>query len=150
VVREILALMGIDATIVEARGQEGERVLDVSGPGSGDVIGRHGEVLDAIEYLANRMLERAGHAARVVLDAAGYRAERRASLAVLAHRLAERARRRGKPVTLEALSPGDRRTVYLALKSENGVTARSLGQGLKRKLVIIPEGRRRGVVKAAK
>lgn len=150
VLREILALMGIDGTVVEGQGQEGERVLDVTGPGRADVIGRRGEVLDALEYVVNRILERAGDAARFVLDAAGYRAERRASLAELAHRLAERARRRGKPVTLEALSPADRRTLYLALRAEGGVTARSLGQGMKRKLVIIPEGRRRGVGKAAK
>jgi spoIIIJ-associated protein len=150
VLRDILRLMAIDATVLAAAGQKGERELRVEGPASSQVIGRRGEVLDALEYLINRIAERGGRqSGRFVLDAEGYRAKRSASLEELAHRLAERARRRGKPVTLNLLSPGDRRTVYLALQSENGIAARSIGQGFYRKLVIIPEGARRGGGKAA-
>jgi len=146
---DILRLMAIDATVLVADGQKGTRVLRVEGPESPHVIGRRGEVLDALEYVINRMAERGGRQGRrFALDAEGYRAQRNASLEKLARRLAERARRRGKPVTLNPLSPGDRRTVYRALQSENGIAARSIGQGYYRKLVIIPGGVRRGGGKA--
>lgn len=148
--RDILRLMAIDATVLAADGQEGAQVLRVEGPESPQVIGRRGEVLDALEYLINRIGERGGRQdRRFVLDAEGYRAKRSARLEELARRLAARARQRGKPVTLNPLSPGDRRTVYLALQSENGIAARSIGQGFYRKLVIIPGGTRRGGGKAA-
>jgi spoIIIJ-associated protein len=145
VVNDILRLMSIDATAKPGD----ENLLDVEGPESAATVGRRGEVLDALEYLVNRMAERAGAAARVVVDADGHRAKRRTNLEELAHRLAERARRRGKPVTLNTLTPGDRRVVYLALQSEKGVVARSVGQGFYRKLVITPEAGRRGGGKAA-
>jgi spoIIIJ-associated protein len=117
-------------------------VLD--GPDAAAAIGRRGEVLDALEHVVNRVAERAGVAERVVLDGEGYRARRRARLEDLARRLAERVRRRGKPVTIDPLSPADRRVVYAVLAAERDVGARSLGQGVYRKLMIIPGGVRRG------
>jgi spoIIIJ-associated protein len=149
VLRDILRMMVIDASVVAADGQRGAQVLSVEGPESAQLVGRRGEVLDALEYLINRMAEAGGRQSRrFVLDADGYRAKRRASLEQMARRLAERARRRGKPVTVNPLSPSDRRTVYLALQSENGIAARSVGQGFYRRLVIIPGRGGRGGGKA--
>jgi spoIIIJ-associated protein len=116
----------------------------LDGPDRAAAIGRRGEVLDALEHVVNRVAERAGVAERIVLDGEGYRARRKARLEDLARRVAERARRRGKPVTINPLSPADRRIVYAVLAAERGVGARSLGQGVYRKLVIIPGGVRRG------
>jgi spoIIIJ-associated protein len=91
------------------------------------------------------MLERRDQsAAHVALDAAGYREQRRTSLEALARRLAERVRRRRKPVTVNPMSPSDRRAVQHALASESGITVRTVGQGFYRKLMIVPEGTRGG------
>jgi len=140
VLAEILRGMRLEVSVA---GDGGDGLV-VAGTDSAAAIGRRGEVLDALEYLLNRIVERAGHPERLVVDCAGYRARRKATLEELAHRLAERARRRGKPVTVNPLSPADRRTVYAALASESGVAARSVGQGFYRKLMIIPGGERRG------
>ncbi len=141
---EILRLMGAVATVTESVGGDGEATLVVSGADTSEVVGRHGEVLDALEYLVNRIGERRGpDAPRVSLDAEGYRERRRTSLEALARRAAEKARRTRKAVTLSPMNPGDRRAVHVALKRENGVSARSLGQGFYRKVIVIPEGARR-------
>jgi spoIIIJ-associated protein len=146
VLGELLRLMGIDATVEQHDlGRPGELHLEIGGPGSRAMVGRDGEVLDAIEYILNRAAERGGRALeQVFVDAAGYRSERRAALEDLARRLAERVRLRGKAVSTSPLSPAERRIVQGVLRSEQNVTARIVGQGAHRKVVIIPEGRRRG------
>lgn len=146
---EILRLMGIRATVLQRDGQNGERILDVQGSDSGAAVGRRGEVLDALEHLLNRVAERTGNGAGgFVLDADGHRAKRQSALEELARDSAERVRRRRKAVTLDALGPSDRRIVHLALKSEAGVRTRSVGEGLYRKLQVIPVGARRSGGKA--
>lgn len=145
--RKALDLMGIEASVeIETSPPPyDEVVLQVNGDSSGVVIGRHGQTVDAIEYIVNRLVAREypnqGH---VVVDAAGYRTRRRQSLTDMARRLADKARRERRTVTLNPLSPRDRRVVHIALKNERGITTRSHGVGLHRKLLIIPgnQGRR--------
>ncbi len=150
ILKEIVSAMRLTLSVVEVGGGGGERVLRVEGPDLAIMVGRRGEVLEALEYLVNRIAERAGGAGgRVVLDATGFREQRAAGLEEHARGLAERARTRRKPVTTSALSPNDRRALHRALESESGVVARSVGRGFYRKLVIIPEGTRRGGGKAA-
>jgi len=139
VVGAVLRLMGLDVRVVT-----GADKIVIEGPDASAVIGRRGEVIDALEYVVNRMAERAGDGRRVAIDVDGYRARRKASVEGLAHRLAERARRQGKPVTVNALSPGDRRTLYAVLTTERGVSARSVGEGIHRKVMIFPGAGRRG------
>lgn len=144
----VLELMGIKATVNVEVGAApyNDVVLQVTGESSGVVIGRHGQTVDAIEYIVNRLVAREhpneGH---IVVDAAGYRMRRRQSLTEMAHRLAEKAKRERRTVTLNPLSPRDRRVVHIALRNERGITTRSHGAGLHRKLLIIPggQGRRR-------
>jgi spoIIIJ-associated protein len=139
---EALHLMGIEATVTEEAGAlPGDIVLQVDGEASGVVIGRHGQGLDAIEYILNRMVARqftdSGH---IVVDAASYRARRRQNLVDMARRMADKAKRERRTVTLSPLSPRDRRIVHLALQEDREVTTRSQGEGLHRKLLIIPQG----------
>jgi spoIIIJ-associated protein len=105
------------------------------------VIGRHGQGLDAIEYILNRMVARqfndSGH---IVVDAASYRARRRQNLVDMARRMADKAKRERRTVTINPLSPRDRRIVHLTLQEDREVTTRSHGDGLHRKLLIIPQG----------
>jgi spoIIIJ-associated protein len=101
----------------------------LSGGDLGLVIGRHGQTIDAVQYLANAVAYRAYGDDRkdVVVDAAGYRERRRETLEALAVRSAQRASSTGEPVELEPMSSIERRIVHLRLQDEPGVSTRSEG-----------------------
>jgi spoIIIJ-associated protein len=139
VLQEVVRLMGIEATIqVHHRDAESAQLI-IDGDTTGMLIGRRGQTLDALEYVANRIAAREDEqATRIQLDSQNYRERRRQALEQLAHRLAERARRRGKTVTLNPMSPRDRRIIHLTLQNDRALTTRSAGNGYFRKLLIIP------------
>ncbi len=138
--RDIIAHIGVDAEVVVRSAEEG-LVLEINGDTSGILIGRHGQMLDALEYVINRVLLRDDdHAPRVVVDANQYRARRRGSLEELGQRMAQQAKRKGKPIILNPMPPQDRRIVHLALQGDTSLTTRSTGSGFLRRLVIIPKG----------
>ena len=139
VLSETLRLMGVEAP-VSLDVQGAEAVINLEDTVDGLLIGRKGQTLDALEYLLNRMIARGEEEeAHLVLDAEGYRERRRQSLESLALRLSERAKRRRKTVTLNPLSPRDRRVVHLALEDDPLVATRSMGRGYFRRLSIVPE-----------
>jgi len=129
---------------VEIGPEDGEARLVITGDQSGILIGRRGQTLDALEYLVNRIVSREeDSAARLIVDSQSYRRRRRESLIELAKRVAERARKRGKTVTLNPMSPRDRRIVHLALRDDPSLTTRSAGRGYFRKVLIVPNTERR-------
>lgn len=140
--RGMLERMGIGGEVSAT--EEPERVtLEVKNADGGLIIGKHGATLDALQYLVNKMVVREDESTDkpIVVDAEGYRERRAESLVELAHRLAEKARRSGKPVAAAPMSPADRRVMHLALANEPGLTTRSEGEGAARHLMIIPSGR---------
>ena len=138
--RDIVGRVGIEAAVSIHPHDEG-LLLELSGDTSGILIGRHGQMLDALEYIVNRILLRDDeHAPRVVIDSNGYRSRRRSTLEDLAYRMAEQAKRKGKPVVLNPMPPQDRRIIHLALQSDPSLTTQSSGKGVLRRLVIIPQG----------
>jgi len=139
--QEILEHMGFAVT-VEARENDGTIELAIAGDSSGVLIGRHGQTLDALEYFVQRALGREDAATRISVDCEQYRVRRRATLESIAARLAQEAKNRRRAMTMEALSPRDRRIVHLTLQDEPGLTTRSSGDGHYRDLLIIPEGAR--------
>ncbi|HTM46608.1 MAG TPA: R3H domain-containing nucleic acid-binding protein [Polyangiaceae bacterium] len=113
--------------------------IEVVGPDSGRVIGKKGQVLSAIQFLCNRVVNRPGLERRyVTVDAEGYRSRREDSLATMARRLGKQAMTDGKIITFEPMSPRDRRVVHLALAKLEGVVTRSEGEGDSRRVQIIP------------
>jgi spoIIIJ-associated protein len=141
VLRKLLAEMGVEAEV--AASEDDERVsLEVKGPETGLVIGKKGATLDALQYLVNKIVSRAqGDEGKPInVDAEGYRSRRAESLVELAHRLAEKAKRTGKPVAADPMSPADRRVIHVALANMPGLTTRSEGEGIHRHLVVIPTG----------
>jgi spoIIIJ-associated protein len=136
---EILARLGADPASGPVAGDDGIWQFSVPGEGAGLVIGRHGQTLDAIEYLLNRIASHAsGAPIRIALDVQGYRERRQESLEQTARRAADKARKTGRPVSLNPMSPRDRRIVHLALSDERGVTSRSQGEGGFRRVVVVP------------
>jgi len=114
--------------------------LSCTGPDLGMLIGRHGQTIDAVQYLANAAIYRRHPDDRkeVVVDAAGYRARRRASLESLAVRSAERALSGGEPVELEPMTAVERKVVHIRLKEFDGVETSSEGTEPNRFVVIRP------------
>ena len=107
----------------------------------GVLIGRHGQTIDAIQYLANAIVARdqTGERKSVIIDAAGYRARRTATLEAMALRAADRARS-GERVELEPMSAIERKVVHLRLQDEPGVATSSEGAEPNRYVVVHPEG----------
>jgi len=143
-VREVVERM-LDAISVRGRVEirEDEESLQatVVGRELGLVIGKHGQTIDAIQYLANAIVWR-GHGEdrkAVVVDAAGYRARRDATLEGLAVRSAERAVSSGEAVELDPMTAVERKTVHVRLKDYPGVSTRSEGTEPNRFVVIEPD-----------
>jgi spoIIIJ-associated protein len=114
-------------------------VATLSGPDLGLVIGKHGQTIDALQYLANAMLWRGQEDRKsVVVDAAGYRERRRASLEQLAERAAGEARASGQPVSLEPMTAVERKIVHLYLEEREGVETASEGTEPNRYVVVKP------------
>jgi spoIIIJ-associated protein len=137
----ILDRMGFTVTVSAAE-DDGMIVLSIDGDSSGMLIGRHGQTLDAFEYFLHRALSRDEGPTRIMVDCECYRVRRRDTLQAMAARLAQQAKMKRRPATIEGLSPRERRIVHLALQDEPGVTTRSTGDGFYRDLQIVPEGAR--------
>ena len=118
--------------------------LAIKGDGSGLLIGRHGQTLDSLEYLVNRILaRRVKDAVPITVDTESYRERRRRQLHRMALSMAEQTKREHASVTLDPMPPRDRRIVHLALKDDPLITTRSTGDGFLRVVEIIPVGERR-------
>ncbi len=131
---------GLPAEVtVEADGSGG-LIGRITAEEGGAVVGRNGEVIDAIQYLAAQAVSRAegGARRRVMVDAAGYRARREAMLVDLANRAAAEAVEYGDEIELDAMTPHDRRIVHMALKDRTDVTTRSEGDEPNRRIVVEP------------
>ena len=138
-VQRIVDGIGVPAHVEVDEGGETITVT-CTGPDLGMLIGRHGQTIDAIQYLANATMYR-GHAderKEVVVDAAGYRARRRASLEALAVRSAERALADSEPVELDPMTAVERKVVHIRLKEFDGVETTSEGTEPNRFVVIRP------------
>lgn len=115
-----------------------ERILfNLHGEGLGILIGKHGQTLDALQYLTNLAANKNfRHHYFVLLDVEDYRQRRRQTLESLAHRLADKVKRTGEEIRLEPMSAGDRRMIHLALQNDSAVSTESDGEAPYRCVVI--------------
>jgi spoIIIJ-associated protein len=122
---------------------EGETIyLNIKGDGSGLLIGRHGQTLDAIQYIVGRIVgKQLGEKRIVVVDTERYRERRRENLERLAQRMGEKAKSTGRAVNLQPMNASDRRIVHLALKHDREIETRSEGEGGMKNIKIIPRKR---------
>jgi spoIIIJ-associated protein len=139
-VARIVRTLGVDAD-VDAHEEPEAIVITCSGPDVGLLIGRHGQTIDSIQYLLNAVGWRAYGEERkeVTVDAAGYRARRKATLEALALRVADRVRESGGREELEPMTAVERKVVHLRLKDVSGVSTASEGTEPNRYVVVLPE-----------
>ncbi len=146
VLGEILKRMGIAATI-DLREEPTRTILEVKGEESALVIGKKGQTLEALQFLVSKIAHHGsevdagasvGQSKPIVIDAEGYRARREEALVELAVRLGEKARQTGRTITVDPMSPHERRIIHITLDKVPGVTTRSEGEGIFRRLLIIP------------
>lgn len=131
-----------DDAHVEAITQEDRLTLQINGGNTGILIGRKGQTLDAMQFLADKIINRQSEArVRVKVDIEGYMETRKANLKHLALKMAEKAKKTGRPATINQMSAQDRRIVHLALKEDAQVRTQSMGDGYYRRLVIFPKKR---------
>lgn len=134
----ILERMGLE-TEVTVREDDERVVLDVAGPDAGRAIGKKGQTLDALQFLVNKIVNRFPDGRRyIVVDSGDYRDRHDQSLVSLAQREAKRAVEQGRTITLSPMPARDRRLIHLSLAKFPGVTTRSNGEGLGRRIQIIP------------
>ena len=131
---------------VEAYEEDGGITVSCTGADLGILIGKHGQTIDAVQYLLNAIAFRRDASERrsVVVDAAGYRARREATLGGLAVRHADRAVASGEPVELEPMAAAERKIVHVRLKDYPGVETTSEGVEPNRFVVIKPVGEPQG------
>jgi spoIIIJ-associated protein len=139
-VAQIVQTLGVDADVV-AHEEPEAIVVTCSGPDVGLLIGRHGQTIDAIQYLLNVIAFRAHGDEKkdVVVDAAGYRGRRQATLEALALRVADQVRESGEREELEPMTAVERKVVHLRLKDVAGVETTSEGTEPNRYVVVVPE-----------
>jgi spoIIIJ-associated protein len=142
-VRSIVVLVTQELGIpcrIELEEDEQTVVVTCTGADLGMLIGKHGQTIDALQYLLNAVVAKDRQDARkeVVVDAAGYRARRRATLESLAVRAAERALESGSPVDLDPMTAVERKVVHLRLKELAGVETTSEGTEPNRYVVVHP------------
>lgn len=134
---ELTKLMGVDVTIDMGTDAEGNVYGYINGDTLGVLIGRRGETLDAVQYLTSLKVNRGREGyVRVTLDTENYRAKREDTLIRLANRMANRALRTGRKVSLEPMNPYERRIIHYALQQTEGVSTHSEGDEPNRHVVI--------------
>ncbi len=131
---EVVAGLELDAALSVSEDDEAVTAT-LTGGDLGRVIGRHGQTIDALQYLVNAIIHRSDEYKPVVVDAAGYRARREATLETLAERTASRVRSSGEAVALEPMTAVERKIVHVHLK-ELGLETRSEGTEPNRYVVV--------------
>ena len=135
--KNTLTAMGMEVELKTEIDQDGALCVDMSGDHMGILIGKRGQTLDSLQYLANRVANKHQEGyVRVKLDTENYRARREETLRHLAKNIAHKVKRNRRPVALEPMNPYERRIIHSALQSDPYVMTHSEGEEPFRKVVI--------------
>lgn len=136
-VKDTLKAMDMDVEITSSIDKDGALYVDMKGENMGILIGKRGQTLDSLQYLANRVANKhqSGYV-RVKLDTENYRARREETLKHLAKNIAHKVKRNRRPVILEPMNPYERRIIHSTLQSDPYVTTHSEGEEPYRRVVV--------------
>ena len=134
--KEVIALMGVENVTFSAV-QKGEAtIIRLDGEKLGALIGRRGETMESLSYLASLANRLEGDYIKLGLDVAGYRDKRENDLTVLAQRIGNKVRKTGRSFAMEPMNPYERRIIHSAIGKMEGVRSESKGEGRDRRVVI--------------
>ena len=148
ILETLLSMMEVTGSVVPqphhiAEGEEEATTpiaFNVTGDDLGILIGRHGQTLACLQYIVRLMV---GHQTKtwapIVIDVEGYKQRRYETLHALALRIAEQVKDSEAPFTLEPMPASERRIIHITLADDTDVTTESIGEGMSRKVVILPQ-----------
>ena len=138
ILKKIVSLISAD-TKISAEKKGDDIILNIEGNNPGILIGHKGKTLEALEFIINKAVNKVFEKkVRVIVDSENYRQRSEESLRRLALKMGEKAKKTKKTVTIDPISPHDRRIVHLALKGDHYVQTKSEGEGLFKKVYIVP------------
>lgn len=133
----VMTAMGFESPEVEISDIEGGSLLEIKGEGAEGIIGRRGETLDALQYLASLVANRSDrNYYRIATDCCGFRAKRKVQLEELARKMVAKSKKIGRTVALEPMNPYERRIIHAAVSEMENATSRSVGEEPYRKVLI--------------
>lgn len=136
-IKDTLKAMDMEVEITTSIDEDGALCVDMKGEHMGILIGKRGQTLDSLQYLANRVANKHQDGyVRVKLDTENYRERREETLNHLAKNIAHKVKRNRRPVILEPMNPYERRIIHSALQSDPYVTTHSEGEEPYRKVVV--------------
>lgn len=134
---DTLKTMGMEVKFDISVDKDGALCVDMSGDNMGILIGKRGQTLDSLQYLANRVANKHQEGyVRVKLDTEGYRARRQSTLENLAKSIAYKVKKTRRPIALEPMNPYERRIIHATLQGDSRVTTHSEGEEPYRKVVV--------------
>ena len=137
----LLSRMQIESPVTVEETEE-MILLNIQGDGSGLLIGKRGQNLDALQYILNKAIHHSANGHKmIVIDTEGYRKRREEALVALALRIGEKVKKTKKPVTVGHMNAHDRRIIHLAVQNNENLATRSRGEGEYRKILILPARR---------
>jgi len=137
----ILQKMGIDSVIHSIGEKDGNIYVEMESADSRILIGKQGRTLDALQFIVNLLIEQKDRdGRRVMLDVANYRDKRQKRLSRLAKMVADKVIKTRQPISLDYMNPYERRIVHLALEQDEKVYTKSDGNGIYKRVKIIPYG----------
>ena len=139
-INSILQKMDVAGSVKDIKEAENKVYVELeSHTNSGLIIGRKGKTLEALQFMINLMVNhQTGSEKKIILDIENYREKRERALRKMSRDVATRVIRTGKPWTLEPMNPFERRLIHLTLQNDTRVTTKSEGQGIYRKIKIMP------------
>ncbi len=135
-IKDILSSMKVDCTVTMTENEEGA-VIDIAGEDTGAIIGRRGDTLDALQYLASMVCNKSDKEYyRITVDSCGYREKRKQTLEDLARKIAVSVKKTGRTAVLEPMNPYERRIIHSVISETEGVSSKSTGEEPFRKVMI--------------
>jgi spoIIIJ-associated protein len=135
----ILSLIPMEGVTLSAQNTDGTIALDIEGDKSGLLIGRKGRTLDALQFIVNKIVNKTlQKRVQVVVDSENYRQRRKEFLIQMALKMGDKAKKTRKPASTNLLNPHERRIVHMALRDDARLETRSRGEGLLKKVFIMP------------
>ncbi len=140
VLQNILERVPADAEITSDT-VDGSVYLDIKGDGSGLLIGKKGQTLDALQFIVNKIVNKfnpPGQKVDIIVDTENYRERKKENLREIATKAGEKAKKTHKPVPLEPMQASERRIVHMMLAEDRDVYTKSYGEGQMRRLIVYP------------